>query len=240
MKKSNLLNYISKYSLGGNVESVTWNVTSQKATCKFITEEKTLLGVVECNNFDVSDGEYHVYDTSKLKSLLSVLGDDIDVKSNKIDKKLISLAISDNSTNLTYVLADETAISKAPNLKELPEFDIVLKLDKEFISKFIKAKNALNECDVFTLIQGKKKLEFVIGYSGSINSNKITLDVTAEKGKDTISKPISFNAKYFKEVLTSNNIGECTLNVSTKGLAKATFEDSEFKTEYYFVEVQID
>jgi hypothetical protein len=82
------------------------------------------------------------------------------------------------------------------------------------------------------------KLELVIGYA-QINSNRISLAVDAENGKDTVSKPISFSAKYFKEILSANSDAtESTLNVSSKGLAYVKFNSDEYDSEYYLTEIQ--
>lgn len=243
MNKSKILEYISKYTLGGIVESVTITVENKKATCNFVTDEKALVGKVECDNFEFEDGAYHIYDTNKIKQLLSVLDEEINVNLNKTKDKNLSILFSDKISEVVYVLSDETVIPKVPALKFLPEFDVQLNLDKEFINRFIKSKSALNEVDVFTLIMSPttNKLQFVIGYSESINTNKITLAVNAQPGKDMVSKPISFNAKYFKEILTANNqCADSKFLVSTKGLASIEFKYDDFSSKYYLVEIQID
>ena len=82
----------------------------------------------------------------------------------------------------------------------------------------------------------KKKVEMVLGYS-NLNSNRITLEVTTVGEKNSVSKNISFNAKYFKEILSVN--GDCSgaiLKVSDAGLAMVQFQNDNFVSSYYMVE----
>ena len=80
MKKDKVLQFISRYNLNGNVESVKWE-TKGDSVCEttFITDDKSVLGQVSAKDFELAEGEIGVYDTAKLKQLLSVVGDDIDV-----------------------------------------------------------------------------------------------------------------------------------------------------------------
>ena len=118
-------------------------------------------------------------------------------------------------------------------------WDIILNLDTDFIARFIKAKGALKEVNTFTLLMNKKtnKLELVIGYS-KINSNRISLAITPEAGKDTADRAISFSAKYFKEILTANSEStSATLNVSMQGISFIQFSSADYESSYYLTEI---
>jgi hypothetical protein len=84
------------------------------------------------------------------------------------------------------------------------------------------------------------KLELVIGYA-SINSNRVKLDVPTVKGKDTLTKPISFNANYFKEILSKNSdcIG-AVLKISAGGIAMIDFKNTEFNSSYFLIQKSIE
>jgi hypothetical protein len=181
-----------------------------------------------------------VYDTAKLKSLLGVLGPDIAVSTVQSDSRVISMTLKDKNMSANFMLSDLSVIPKTPNLKQLPGWDVVIKLDKEFINRFIKSKNALPEVNSFTLLVNSKtsKLDLVIGYS-SINSNRISMAVETVGGKDSVDKPISFSAKYFKEILSANiDSDDAELNVSCKGLAHVKFKSDDYESEYYLTEVR--
>ena len=94
-------------------------------------------------DFDSSDVTFGVYDTTKLTKMLSVLGNDVDFSINDIDGKAVSLKFKDGSTSVNYMLGDLSVIPNVPDLKQLPEFDTEIKLDSNFISKFIKAQKVL-------------------------------------------------------------------------------------------------
>ena len=243
MKKQTIETFIKKYSLNGIIDSVKWNVNSTDKTLNTnsITEEKNVLVDVKHMQFDAiaEDCEVGIYETSKLIKMLSVMSDEVSLSLNKKDDKITSVNISDTTTVAQFITADLSVIPTAPNLKKLPDFTVEIELNDEFVSKFIKAKNALPEVDTFTLLMNKnKKLEMVIGYS-TLNSNRITLSVTAADGKNVVSKNLSFNAKYLKEILTSNSdCSNAILKVSDAGLAMVQFTNSEFNSTYYMVEVK--
>jgi hypothetical protein len=242
MKKSTLETFIKKYNLNGNVESVKLVVddTDKKLRTAAITDDKNLLiDVVLSDVSGIDASQIGIYDTAQLKQMLSVLGEDINIKINNKADKVMSLTISDDTTEIQYVTADLDIIAVSPALKKLPDFNVEIDFTSDFISKFIKAKNALSDIDTFTLMMNKKKkLEMAIGHS-KINSNKITLNVVTKNDKDTVANPISFSAKYLKEILTSNS--DCdgaVLKVSDSGLANISFTKDNFASNYYLIEIK--
>lgn len=237
MDKNRLNRFISKYNLAGLVESVSWKSEGKTLSTKFISDDKTVLGTVSLDNFDFEDSVIGVYNTNSFKSLLNVLGSDINLAVKKIDDKPISLSVSSDSTTVQYQLADLSVIPNVPDLKQLPKFGIDIEMDGNFIEKFIKAKGALSEVDNFTILTEKGKLKIVIGYS-NINTNRVELVVNDKYDGDV--KPISFSAKYFKEILSANKeANKATLKVSTDGLAHVEFSVDGFLSSYYLVEVQL-
>ncbi len=237
MDKNRLSRFISKYNLAGLVESVSWKAESRTLTTRFISDDKTVLGTVSVSDFDFEDSTVGVYNTNTLKSLLGVLGNDINISLKKVDEKPISLSLTSDSTTVQYQLADLAVIPNVPDLKQLPEFGISIDMDGNFIEKFIKAKSALSDIDNFTVLSEKGKLKIVIGYS-NINTNRVELVVN-----DTFDgevKPISFSAKYFKEILSANKeANKATLKVSKDGLSHVEFAVDGFSSSYYLVEVQL-
>jgi len=240
MKKTILDTFIKKYNIGGNIESVKIVVKDKELITSAITDDKNVMAHVKVTDFTALDDiEIGIYDTAKLKQMIGVLGEDIEISTNTKNDKVTSLNFSDQSTNVQYVTSDLAVIPVAPNIKKIPDFNAEIELNNEFISKFIKAKNALSDVDTFTLTMNKKnKLEMVIGFTNT-NSNKITLNITAKEGKDKVSKPISFSAKYLKDILTSNNDCEgAVLRSSDLGLANISFTKDNFVSTYYLVEIK--
>ena len=238
MKKDKILQFISRYNLNGSVEAVKWETTGD-STCSttFITDDKSVLGQVSVKDFDLAEGEVGVYDTARLKQLLTVVGDDVDIEVTNVNDKNVSVVLSDETTSVNFMLADLAVIPNVPALKELPDYDVKIPISNDFAKKFVRSASALSDVDTFTLVPEGDDLKLVIGYS-TINSNRISLDVITE-GKGTLEDPISFSAKYLKEILNANSDSEkSVLNVSTKGISNIDFEVGDFRCSYYLVEIQ--
>jgi hypothetical protein len=237
MEKSRLMNFISKYHLNGLVQSVAWNSNGSLST-RFISDDKSVVGEVQMNTFNGTKSSLGVYNTDLLVKLLGVLGNDVNFNVNLTQDKAFSLTLDDNSTTVNYMLADMAVIPPTPELKQLPPFQVTIKLTKEFIDKFIRAKGALPEIEHFTLVKNQKlnKYQVVLGHS-NINSNRISLDIDCEVSEDI--EPISFSAKYFREILAANkDLNGGTLAVSSEGLAKAEFEIDGFESRYFLVRME--
>ena len=123
MKKDKVLQFISRYNLNGNVESVKWE-TNGDNVCEttFITDDKSVLGKVSAKDFELTEGEVGVYDTAKLKQLLSVVGDEINVEVVEKNEKNVSINVSDDTTSVNFMLADLAVIPNVPALKGLARF----------------------------------------------------------------------------------------------------------------------
>ena len=192
MKKSSFEGFVSRYNLGGEVESVKVVSTDEGLSVRFISDDKTLLGVVESEDKTFPNGEFGIYTTSQLKGLLGVLDASVDVKSNES-----SLVFSDTKTSVNYVLAELSVIPAVPESNT-----------------------------------GK----IVLGYS-KINSNRISINVDCVCESDV--QPISFSAKYLKEILNANRGAKASsMRVSSQGLASVSFEHEGYKSSYYLVEVK--
>lgn len=235
MDKSKLVKFINKYYLGGNVNSVAINSDGNGLSTRFVSGDKSLLGEVKLNNYSITQADFGVYQTDALLKMLSVLDNDVSVDLVKAEEKAISLDAKDSGAKVRYMLSDLSVINTPPQLKQIPEFELLLNVDKTFISKFISGKGALPDVESFTIVSGDKP-EVVIGYS-SIATNRIAVPV--ENQTDNTIDNISFNANLFKDVLEANK--ECesaVLEVSSEGLARITFNVNDYESTYYLVAVQ--
>ena len=180
MKKDKVLQFISRYNLNGNVESVKWE-TNGDNVCEttFITDDKSVLGKVSAKDFELTEGEVGVYDTAKLKQLLSVVGDEINVEIVEKNEKNVSVSVSDENTSVNFMLADLAVIPNVPALKDLPDFDLQIPFSNDFAKKFVRSASALSDVDTFTIVPSKDGIQLVIGYS-TINSNRLALNAINE------------------------------------------------------------
>ena len=236
MEKSRINRFVSKYNLAGLVESVKWESKEGSLSTNFISDDKSVLGTVTLSEFDFEDSTFGVYDTTKLTKMLSVLSDDVDFDITKTEDKAISLKFKDGSTSVNYMLADLSVIPNVPDLKQLPDFNITIKLDDTFINRFIRAKSALPDENNFTFTCKNNKGSIILGYS-NINTNRIKIDVDCTC--DSNIEPISFSANFLKEILVANKEAkDATLKISSDGLAHISFEVDEYKSDYYLVQIQ--
>ena len=235
MDKSKLVKFINKYYLGGNVNSVAINSDGNGLSTRFVSGDKSLLGEVKLKNYSITEADFGVYQTDVLLKMLSVLDNDVSVDLVKAEEKAISLDAKDSGAKVRYMLSDLSVINTPPQLKQIPEFELLLNVDKTFVSKFISGKGALPDTESFTIVSGDKP-EVIIGYS-SIATNRVAVPV--ENQTDNTIDNISFNANLFKDVLEANK--ECesaVLEVSSEGLARITFNVNDYESTYYLVAVQ--
>jgi hypothetical protein len=231
MKKASIESFINRYNLGGEVESVKIESNDSSMMVSFISDDKTLLGNVTSVEGDFPNGEFGVYTTSQLKALLGVLESSVEVTSEQS-----SIKFSDNGTSVNYMLADLSVIPVVPDLKQMPVFDSEITLDDEFVSRFIKSKSAMAQSDTFTFKCIGGKGEIVLGYS-TINTNRISMKVDCKCQTDI--QPISFSAKYLKEILMANKGSKAaTLKIASQGLAHLSFENDSIKSNYYLVQIK--
>lgn len=235
MDKSKLVKFINKYYLSGNVNSVAINSDGNGLSTRFVSGDKSLLGEVKLKNYSITEADFGVYQTDVLLKMLSVLDNDISVDLIKAEDKAISLDAKDSGAKVRYMLSDLSVINTPPQLKQIPEFELLLNVDKTFVSKFISGKGALPDTESFTIVSGDKP-EVIIGYS-SIATNRVAVPV--ENQTDNTIDNISFNANLFKDVLEANKECEAAvLEVSSEGLARITFNVGDYESTYYLVAVQ--
>ena len=231
MKKASLEQFINRYNLGGEVESVKITSSDSEMKVSFISDDKTLLGEVTSKEGEFPNGEFGVYTTSQLKALLGVLSPTMDVNSTESYIKF-----SDKGTSVNYMLTDLSVIPVVPDLKAVPPMNVQITLDDDFTSKFIKSKGALSESDTFTFECKGGNGESILGYS-SINTNRISMKVECKCDGDV--SPISFSAKYLKEILNANRGSKsANLQISSQGLANIEFEKDNLTSKYYLVEIK--
>ena len=238
MNKTILTKFIEKYHLGGNIESVKWETNGSELMTKFISENRSMLGEVKLSNAKVITEdklEFGMYTTSQMKKLLDVLDSDITFESSKADDKVFSVHAHDKKSKVSYMCSDLSVIPSPPPLKQLPEFEVSINLDSEFITRFTKGKAALQDVTTFTIDCKDGKATLVIGYT-SVASNQVKFSVDTTD-YDDIGK-VSFSSTLFNEVLKANKTAKTSvLKVSSNGLAHVNFVDGDYDSNYYFVAV---
>jgi hypothetical protein len=247
MEKKLIETFIKKYHLSGLIEEVLWKNTNNLLSVNVMSSDKKLFTSVQSLKIEpfFTGVEIGVLDTTKLKRMLSPLSEniqlsvDIDENDNTRVRQLIA---NDHNMTVTYVTANKGVIDPSPNIKSLPPFTLELNLTPEFIEIFSKSFSSLGDGDaLFTLMLSKtQKIEMVLGYKEN-QSDRIAIQMDALPGKDTITNPISFNAKYLKEILAANSVSEKSiLRVSESGISSISFDNEDFKSQYYLIKVDVE
>jgi len=239
MEKSKFEKFIGKYNLGGACESVLFSVEGNTLSTRAISDDKNVVCEVTAPSMGFKDGSYAVYDTAKLRSLLNVLDETLNVNVKKSADKLVGITFADVNSEVTFVLADQSVIPAVPDVRKIPPFDLTVEMDEQFISTFIKAKNALSEVETFTVMStgNTTTAEIVLGYS-SLNTNRVKLTVNTKEA--VMFNPISFSARYLRDILVANKDAKSgELLISSKGLAKTSFTVDNISSTYYLVQISI-
>ena len=235
MNKQKLVRFINKYYLNGIADSVVLksNSSEQKLVTRFVSSDKTLLGIIQMDRWNFEDANIGVYTTEQLLKLLSVLDEDINVSITKSGDKTISMKISDSLSSVNYMLSDPSIINEPPQLQNIPNFELSINVTPSVINKFISGKSALQDTTTFTVVTDETSTKLVIGYS-TVNTNRVTIPVITSEFSQ-IDK-VSFNAEYFSNILVANKECESAfLQISSEGLAKINFKVDDYKSTYWLV-----
>jgi hypothetical protein len=170
--------------------------------------------------------------------MLSALGDDINVKVNSIETKSVSIDIDDTDVDMKFMLADLSVIRQVPDLKQLPDWNVTINIDKDFVAKFIKAKNALPDSENFGISCKNGQVDMIINYS-SINTNRIKFSMPCNSDSCADMGVTCFSSNLFKEILQANKDAVSgTLEVSAAGLSRVVFTGPSYTSTYYLVQLQ--
>ena len=247
MKKSLLETFIQKYALGGAINSVNLDSTDGVLSVSGTTQDMQAMAFVKSDKLSLPNGKYSIYDTSQLRSLLGVFGqsDDVNVNVETSQDVPIALKIDDRpfDTKVKFVLSDPQVIPDAPRISSLPEFDLTIPFDQDFMSRFVKATSALSEVDTFTILSGMQQADghtvnadttLVIGYT-DMNTTRISLGV---ESYGELKENLTFSAKYLKDIFMANKEAKSgSIEISDRGILSTKFENDGFISEYYLLKI---
>jgi len=234
MEKSKLVNFISRYYLGGNCEAVTLKENGNGINCDLIDGDQTVVGKIQWNTTPFMKGSLGINHTGALTKMLSAVGENINIDVQEAGGKNYAMKITEGSTKLTFMLADTSVIPAVPTINAEPDYKVSINVDDDFISKFIKAKNALPDAKNFAVQVKNGQIKFIINYT-TINADNISFEIA---GAAEEMEPICFSAEKLKEVLTANKGDMGTLHISPDGLARIDFTGADFESSYWLVQLQ--
>ena len=242
--KNTLQSIISKYYLGGKVESVKWVVEDQKLHIDFMAPTKDMIGRLSCDNFPIStDGTLAIFNTTQLNRLLNVLAGDLMLDTERTKAVLTKLIIQDSKASINYSLADPIMIQKAGEVDENIDWKVQATLENEDFHTFVRAASSIQGNEIVTLAASKDSIDtpiinFVFGERMEF-SNKVEFQVNATFGDDVREdNKIPFNSEMLREIFNANKTSdECHLSFVDDGLLRLIFtsEDEGINTTYFVV-----
>ena len=235
ISKKVISNIVSKYSLGNHIEQVKWGISDKKLNINFINDSKTLVGYVEYrDDIGLKNGNYGIFNTSQLTKCLNILDGDI-----LLDANNSKLNIADTNYEIRFSLADPAVIPNVPNIKDPDQWSVSFSINDEFITRFVKSKDALSDLDTFTVEtrEGFTGEELVFTVGTNITN---TIEFTVEADINESFGPVPFDSNILKEILKANkdyDSGE--IRISKNGLLDAHFKcEDDLNTGYYLVRKQ--
>ena len=240
ISKKVISDIVSKYSLGNSIEKVKWIITEEKFIIHFINDSKNLVGYVDYRKeIGLKPGDYGIFNTSQLIKCLNILDGDI-----LVDATSSKLNLADTSYDIKFNLADPAVIPNVPDVntcghKGSDKFSVVFEANDEFITRFVKSKDALSELETFTVETrdgfNGEELVFTVG-TNITNTIEFTVDATINESFG----PVPFDSNLMKEILKANrdyHTGEIRIN--KKGLLDAHFHcGNDLYTGYYLIRRQ--
>ena len=242
INKADLQSIISKYYLNGMNEAVKWDIQDNKLTIKFTAPDRTMIGVVTCDEFELEDSSIGISNTTQLNKLLNITNGYLNLEYQKQHKLITKLIVSDNQFTLNYALADLMIIPKAGEFIGDEQYNIEASLDNESINAIVKAKSALADTDtvvfqpVINAATLETQLEMVFG--GNIeHSNKVSFYLPDIETTDLPPMfKVHYNSNLIKEIMYCNkDVANCTMGINLDGVMKLAFDNGSIKSEYYLV-----
>jgi len=242
--KNKLQSIISKYYLGGQVESVKWVVEEGVLTIDFMAPTKDMIGRLTARGFPLTtNGTLAIFNTTQLNRLLNVLSGDLMVDVEKTKAVLTKFNIQDAKSTINYSLADPMMIQKVGEVDEDVNWQVKATLDNEDFQTFVRAASSIQGNELVTLtptedIVGTSVLQFTFGERMEF-SNKVEFHVNAEF-EDNVRQDnkIPFSSEMLKEIFNANKTSdECHLSFVDDGLLRLIFrsEDENIDSTYFVV-----
>ena len=180
-------------------------------------------------------GDYGIFNTSQLIKCLNILDGDI-----LVDATTSKLNMADTNYDIKFNLADPAVIPNVPDINDSDDWSAKFEISDEFITRFVKSKDALSELDTFTIEtrDGFDDLELIFTVGTNI-TNTIEFKVDNAVMNHTF-EALPFDSNLMKEILKANkdyHSGEIRIN--KKGLLDAHFHcGNDLYTGYYLVRRQ--
>ena len=263
MRKDLIEGVLKRYSLNGECEKAHWYSDAEKETLtiRAHTETRTVILKTVLKEWKgMKTCVLALPSSTKVKSLLSPIGDELMFTLNELRDRVYSFTLSDSDCESICTVADFDAFPETLDVDDdnLPnEFEVEIKLTEDFVNLFLKAAASLSEAKDFVFMNNKqKKLDVVINYEDT-NTNRIRIPVPTVDGKDQIFSPVAFCTPILRAIIGANtetvfapkkkvDDGDATppivspiLKVTGRGMARIEFSDERYESKYLLFSTRI-
>lgn len=245
MNTAKFKDFITRLWLGKQTENAKIVFHKNKVFSHFKDKNTQVIGSISLlvdDDFGEDPIEVGVGRIDDLYNILSAMGDNISLTFNynaSLQNKVASITISDAASKKVarYMCVDTSVLTRVQELKKgLPQTDASIKINADFIDKYMSAFNALRDSDRFGIQCVNNELSIIINYN-TIDVNSIKIDL----GKsDNNFDVICFSAGIFNDILKSNKtIQDATLNITSVGLANLVYASDDYNATYYLLKKAI-
>ena len=204
ISKKVISNILSKYFLGGYIERVIWEIEDKKLHINFMNDSESLSGYVEYrDDIGLKNGKYNIFATSKLIKCVNILDGDILLSASSNNSKL---NLADTNYEISFSLGLDGTVNQADINKDDDEgWSVSFSISDEFITRFVKSKDALGDLSEFTFStrEGFTGKELVITMGDKEEGDSIEFTVENPVINEDLEY-IPFNSDLLKEILKSN------------------------------------
>jgi hypothetical protein len=220
---------------------VKWTIQDNTLTIRFNAPDKTMIGSVTFEGFELEDSEIGISNTTQLNKLLAITHGYLTLEYQKQHKMITKLIVADNQFTLNYALADTIIIPKTGNYVGDGVYNIEANLDNESINAIVRAKSALTETDTVVFkpfMNADNELQLEMLFGGNIeHSNKISFyipDITTNNLPQDFK--VHYNSNLIKEIMYCNkDVANCIMGINLDGVMRLYFDSGKIKSEYFIV-----
>jgi len=238
--KENLMGFLNRYYLDGEIERtrVSYSHDTQVLTTSFRSTDESIVGTVDLKAFPFHrDFDVAIHDTTRLKKLIGILEQDIDMELEWVHEP-VSIYFTDDFKKVRYILGNKVAISKVsgePNADI--DWNIEFDLEPTFVSNFKSGVKALEHGSFAIDTSDDGRMKIVLGYMnrGSNNSVNLYPDPDTFNFSPKPNKPLVFNGKRCTKMFSANDgsvESRCQIS-SDMEIMKMTFSNDQFNSTYY-------
>jgi len=179
MDKNKVLDFLTKYHLGGRVEETIWDIKDKNLLVKFRDETHTVMGVGLLKDVDIENAKFGILNTSNIISAVKPLDADIRISLTSNNGNVNNVIFSDGDVNNKRAIGSSDSIEFTFDKLGLTLSDEqFLRICDRLKIDYVVNHDALNQIDM------------LLNYNDIQKQELQTKDVELEKQKQELSGDI--------------------------------------------------